>query len=76
MKINVKKTKIIPFNFSKKYDFVPSLSINGQELDVVYEAKLLGVVIRSDCKWSSNTKKMVKKANSRLWFLRRLNSKN
>ena len=57
MEINVKKTKIMPFNFTKKHDFVPSLFINGKELDVVYEAKLLGVIIRSDCKWSSNTKK-------------------
>ena len=48
MKVNTKKTKIIPFNFSRKYDFIPKYNIDGQELDVVYEAKLLGVMIRSD----------------------------
>ena len=72
MKINSEKTKIIPFNFSNKYDFVPRYSINGEELDIVYEAKLLGIHIQSNCKWSNNTKNMIKKANSRLWFLRRL----
>ena len=29
-------------------------------------------MIRSDCKWSSNTTYIVNKAKSRLWFLRRL----
>ena len=72
MKINSKKTKIMPFNFTRKYDFIPSYQINGQQLEVVYETKLLGVMIRSDCKWSSNTTYIVNKAKSRLWFLRRL----
>ena len=72
MKINTKKTKIIPFNFTRKYDFIPNYNIDGQKLEVVYEAKLLGVMIRSDCKWSSNTTYIVNKAKSRLWFLRRL----
>ena len=62
----------MPFNFTKKYDFIPSYNINGTELEVVYEAKLLGIIIRSDCKWSSNTKFMTNKAKSRLWFLRRI----
>ena len=43
-----------------------------EELEVAYETKLLGVIIRSDCKWSSNTEYMTKKAKSKLWFLRRL----
>ena len=72
MQINDKKTKIMPFNFSRNYDFIPSYNINGQQVEVVYETKLLGVIIRSDCKWSSNTEYMTKKAKSKLWFLRRL----
>ena len=51
MKINAKKTKIMPFNFTKKYDFIPNFSIDGKHLDVVYEAKYIGVIIQSDCKW-------------------------
>ena len=41
------KNKIMPFNFSTKYDFIPKYNINGQELEVVYETKLLGVIIAS-----------------------------
>ena len=55
MKINVQKTKLIPFNFTKKFDFVPNLKIDGRQLDVVYSAKLLGIIIQSDCKWGQNT---------------------
>ena len=66
MKINTKKTKIIPFNFTRNYDFIPRYIINGQILDVVHEEKLLGLIIRSDCKWSSNTKYIANKAKSRL----------
>ena len=62
----------MPFNFSRNYDFVPNYHINGQELKVIYETKLLGVMIQSDCKWSSNTKYITKKAKSKLWYLRRL----
>merc|ERR1712030_118375 len=51
---------------------MPQYSINGKQLDLVYEAKLLGIHIQSDCKWTNNTRNMIKKANSRLWFLRRL----
>ena len=74
MQINSKKTKIMPFNFTNKYDYIPSFFINGKKLDVVYESKLIGVIIRSDCKWSSNTKYITSKAKSRLWFIRRLKS--
>ena len=34
--------------------------------------KILGVIMRSDMKWSSNTKYIVNKAYHRLWILRRL----
>ena len=33
---------------------------------------MLGIMIRSDCKWTSNTKYITNKAKSRLWYLRRL----
>ena len=36
------------------------------------EIRLLGLIVRSDGKWSSNTKNMISKANKRLWTLRRL----
>ena len=72
MKLNLAKSKIIPFNFTRKYDFVPTYSLDGAPLEVVYETKLLGLTLTSDCKWEANTKNIVQKGNSRLWFLRRL----
>ena len=39
MKINHKKTKIIPFNFSKSYDFTPQLHFpNSEVLEVINES--------------------------------------
>ena len=72
MKLNLKKTKVMPFNFTRKYDFLPNFSLDGIPLEVVYETKLLGITLTSDCRWDNNTKSIVQKGSSRLWFLRRL----
>ena len=50
MKINTDKTKLMLFNPSKKIDFCPEFEIERKCLEIVEEAKLLGVVIRSDLK--------------------------
>ena len=72
MKLNQKKTKLIVFNPCRSLDFMPNICLDEQELEVVEEIKLLGLTIRSDMKWVSNTENMVKKANKRLWLIRRL----
>ena len=72
MKLNLDKTKIISFNFTRNFQFEPELSLDGKKLDVVNETKLLGLVVTSNCRWESNTKQVVAKGNARLWFLRRL----
>ena len=72
MKVNEKKTRIFPINFTRKYDFEPKLAYNSNELEVEYQIKLLGVLWTSNCEWEENTKYLVKKANSRLYFMRRL----
>ena len=74
MKLNKKKTKIFPFNFTKTRDFVPAVYIPGgsEPLEVVYQTKLLGVICTSDGKWAENTNYIVKKATSKLWMVRRL----
>ena len=74
MKINYRKTKLVLFNPCRKFDFQPEFQIGGNVLEVVEEFKLLGLTIRSDLKWHSNTKNMIVKANKRLWVLRRLNN--
>ena len=51
---------------------MPDLRLDNQEVEVVEELRLLGVIVRSDMTWVSNTENMVKKANKRLWIVRRL----
>ena len=74
MKINFKKTKAMLFNPCTSVDVVPDLRLDGHELEVVEELRLLGIIIRSDMKWTSNSENMVTRANRRLWILRRLKS--
>ena len=67
------KNKVILFNNAVKYDFQPNLTLqNGSQLEVTDEIRLLGVQVRSDLSWSSNTTKICQAAYSRLWMLRRL----
>ena len=73
MQINQSKSKVMLFNNAIKYDFLPKLSLqNDNPLEVVEEMRLLGVVVRSDLSWRSNTTAMCQKAYARLWMLRRL----
>ena len=72
MQINFKKTKVMLFNPCTSIDFMPDLRLDDHELEVVEEMKLLGLMIRSDMSWASNTDNMVQKANKRMWILRRL----
>ena len=72
MRINLDKSKIMLFNPCKAIDFMPKIELDGCELDLVEQIKLLGIVIRSDLKWSDNTDYMVKRAYKKLWILRRL----
>ena len=75
MKINEKKSKVMIFNTRKMYDGRPRLAVGENEfLEIVESYKLLGVIVRSDLKWSENTDYMCKKGYSRLWLLRRLKS--
>ena len=72
MKLNYSKTKIIVFNPCRNIDFMPEVTIDNHELEVVDEIRLLGLILRSDMRWISNTNNMIAKANKRLWILRRL----
>lgn len=60
------------FNFTKNHDFIPRLNLPGEdELDVVYETKLLGIKLQSDLKFSSHVDMITKKAMKKLWILMR-----
>ena len=60
------------FNPGKARDFMPRFTFNKNELEVVEETTLLGVVIRRDLSWESNTSYMVKRANKKHWCHRRI----
>ena len=70
MIVNKKKTQVMVFNPCKAWDFLPELTLDNQELEMVEEMRLLGVVITADMKWASNTEQMLIKAYKRLWCLR------
>ena len=56
MELNEKKTKSMIFNFSKKHKFTTDLMLKNQRIEVVEQAKLLGLILTSD---------LVKDANER-----------
>ena len=72
MKINYKKTKVMIFNPCTSIDFQPQFVLEDNELEVVDEMRVLGLIIRSDMRWSSNTESSVSRANKKLWVVRRL----
>ena len=75
MKINFKKTKIIPFNTTKKYDFLPQLHFPGCEpLEVIYETRLLGVILSSNLTWTAHVNDISRRATGKLWVLVRFKS--
>ena len=72
MKLNFGKTKFMLFNPCRKYDFQPEFDHQGLSVDCVEQMKLLGVTLRSDLRWCSNTEDITKRAYARLWAVRRL----
>ena len=72
MKLNFSKTKFMLFNPTKIYDFIPELVLEGYELETVEQMRLLGLTVRNDLSWRSNTDEMTTKGYSRLWIIKRL----
>ena len=70
--INQKKNKTIIFNFTNKHQFSTRLNLNGENVEIVQESKLLGTIIQNNLKWDSNTAHIVRRANARLVLLRKL----
>ena len=74
MKLNVEKTNLMVFNFTKDHQFCSRLYLEGKLLETVHETKLLGTIITSDLKWERNTDMLTKKAYQRMEMLRKLRS--
>ena len=73
MVINEKKSNIMLFNKSRKFDFPPEFAFrNKQQLEIVQETRLLGLVISTDLGWEANTMAICSKAMTKMWLLRRM----
>ena len=65
MIMNEKKAKFTPFIFSQTKDFQPQLSLEeGSFLDVVYQIKLVGLIVTSCLTWEQHIQYTLKKVNS------------
>ena len=69
MKLNIKKTKIMVFNFSRDNQFSTDIKLKNEIIETVSETKLLGTTITDDLKWNRNTHNIVKETNRRMQIL-------
>ena len=75
MKLNLAKTKLMLFNPTLSFDFVPDFTVEDTEIETVEDMKLLGLILRNDLSWKSNTENIIKKAYARIWILKRLKNR-
>ncbi|KAI4883500.1 hypothetical protein NFI96_024962 [Prochilodus magdalenae] len=74
LKLNITKTKEMCIDFRRFRPSQQPISIKGVDVEVVRSYKYLGVHLDERLDWSVNTDMVYKKAQSRLYFLRRLGS--
>ena len=73
MMLNKKKTKCMPFISSRSKDFMPELRLEEEtNLEVIYQLKLVGLVITSDLTWEEHVNYTVERINKTIWQLTRL----
>ena len=72
MQLNASKTKELIVNFSKSKTEIPGVIINGQTIDRVEHAVMLGVTISNNLKWNKHIENITSKASQRLFMLTRL----
>ncbi|KAK3575391.1 hypothetical protein QTP86_025793, partial [Hemibagrus guttatus] len=72
LSLNVEKTKEIVVDFRRTQSDHSPLNINRSNVEIIKSTKFLGVCLAEDLTWSLNTSSITKKAQQRLYFLRRL----
>ncbi|KAK3572948.1 hypothetical protein QTP86_010651 [Hemibagrus guttatus] len=72
LSLNVDKTKEIVVNFRRAQSDHSLLFIDGSPVEIVKSTKFLGVYLVENFTWSLNTSSISKKAQQRLYFVRRL----
>ncbi|KAI4901817.1 hypothetical protein NFI96_010212 [Prochilodus magdalenae] len=76
LSLNVSKTKELIIDFRKGGRTHTPLNIGGTLVERVSSFKFLGVHLAEDLTWTTNTSHLVRKAQQRLHFLRRLRRVN
>ena len=72
MRLNAKKTHEMTICFKQKRPKFDPILIDSAPVQSVESAKLVGVIIQKDLKWDENTNNILRKAQKRLYFLKRL----
>ncbi|KAK3542634.1 hypothetical protein QTP86_031328, partial [Hemibagrus guttatus] len=72
LSVNMEKTKEIVVDFRRAQSDHSPLDIDGSNVEIVKSTKFLGVHLAEDLTWSLKTSSITKKAQQRLYFLRRL----
>ncbi|KAK2899445.1 hypothetical protein Q8A73_012574 [Channa argus] len=72
LSLNVDKTKEMVVDFRRAQGDHSPLIIDGSSVEMVKSTKFLGVHLADNLTWSVNTSSITKKAQQRLYFLRRL----
>ncbi|KAI5608961.1 hypothetical protein C0J50_6530 [Silurus asotus] len=72
LSLNVDKTKEMIVDFRRTHSDHSPLIIDGSSVEIVKSTKFLAVHLVDNLTWSLNTSSITKKAQQRLYFLRRL----
>ncbi|KAK3518408.1 hypothetical protein QTP70_000609 [Hemibagrus guttatus] len=72
LSLNVDKTKEVVVDFRRAQSDHSPLIIDGSPVEIVKSTKFLGVHLAENFTWSLNTSSISKRAQQRLYFLRRL----
>ena len=72
MVLNEDKTKAMLVNFTHNHQFTTRINLNGKNIDVVNQMKILGTIITNKISWNENCNNLVRKANARMQLLRKI----
>ena len=72
MKLNVEKSKYMLINFTKKYQVNKRLNMEQELLQQVNQTRLLGLILRDDLSFKSNTEHITRNAFKRMTILHKL----
>ena len=72
MKLNIEKSKYMNINFSKNHKVNSRLYMENKLLQQVKETRLLGVILRDDLSFKSNTEQITRNSYKRMVILHKL----